>query len=102
MKDFISGLLCFFGAHDWSDGPGYPCAVCGHVDTYWQATTPIKTGIRPHFNENGIYIDKFGHKCVCGKCKPPQVINCDTLAKCKEAEEYLNQCKVAREKLKEE
>ena len=39
---------------------------------------------------DGVYIDKFGHKCVCGNCKPPQFIVCDTLAKVKQAQSTLS------------
>lgn len=50
---------------------------------------PMKTGVTPHFDENGVYIDKFGSRCVRGECRPPQVSCCATNRAVKEAREIL-------------
>lgn len=43
----------------------------------------------PGYDAQGVYTDKWGSKCVCGQCRPPQVINCDLLARVREAQEIL-------------
>jgi len=30
--------LCLIGVHDWRDGPGHPCIVCGKQDELFMVT----------------------------------------------------------------
>lgn len=34
MWRWLSRLLCAIGCHDWRDGPGFPCRVCGRPDWF--------------------------------------------------------------------
>lgn len=31
----LSDALCAIGVHDWRNGPGYPCSLCGKPDRFW-------------------------------------------------------------------
>lgn len=35
MRPWWDRLFCWLGAHNWIDGPGYPCASCGKEDDLW-------------------------------------------------------------------
>jgi hypothetical protein len=34
---WLSRFACWLGAHDWSDGPGFPCVECNRPDEMWAA-----------------------------------------------------------------
>lgn len=36
MLNLMSKILCFLGAHDWRNGPGYSCIECGKEDDIWK------------------------------------------------------------------
>ena len=35
LWSLLSKTLCLMGIHDWRNGPGTPCTLCGQPDTFW-------------------------------------------------------------------